>query len=207
MIRLFRFSPARLALLYVALSVLVLGLFAIPLWYVWRANYSILRTYVRAKDVQSLVDVFDREGPKALADAIEAGVRTSSRDEFVLFADPSKGRLAGNISAWPSAMPESPGTSGVVIDTGGGSLRAVVSYVKLPGGYRLLIGRESARFQSLVDLFWYGIAGAVGVALMLGAMAGWMIRRALLSEVHEIKSSRRSPRRWCREACTTWASW
>jgi hypothetical protein len=32
MIRLFRFSPARLAILYVVLSVLVLGLFALPLW-------------------------------------------------------------------------------------------------------------------------------------------------------------------------------
>jgi len=34
MIRLFCFSPSRLALLYIVLSVRVLGLFAIPLWYV-----------------------------------------------------------------------------------------------------------------------------------------------------------------------------
>jgi len=37
-----RFSPSRLALVYVALSALVLGLFAIPLWYVWRVNYDLL---------------------------------------------------------------------------------------------------------------------------------------------------------------------
>ena len=48
MIGLFRFSPSRLALVYVALSALVLGLFAIPLWYVWRVNYSTLRTYIDA---------------------------------------------------------------------------------------------------------------------------------------------------------------
>jgi C4-dicarboxylate-specific signal transduction histidine kinase len=186
MVRVFRFSPARLALLYVLLGVLVLGLFAIPLWYVWRANYSTLRTYVRAEDVQGLADLFTREGPQALAEAVDARVRTRSREEFVLFADPSKARLAGNVSAWPTAMPESPGTSGLVIDAGGRSLRVVVTSVPLPGGYHLLMGRESARFQSLVDLFWYGIVGAIGVVVVLGAVVGWTIRRALLAEVHEI---------------------
>jgi len=46
MIRFFRFSPSRLALAYVALSVLVLALFAIPLWYGWRVNISTFRAYV-----------------------------------------------------------------------------------------------------------------------------------------------------------------
>src|SRR5437867_2659251 len=54
MIGLFRFSPSRLALVYVALSALVLGLFAIPLWYVWRVNYSTLRTYIDAEDVRTM---------------------------------------------------------------------------------------------------------------------------------------------------------
>ncbi len=74
MIGLFRFSPSRLALVYVALSALVLGLFAIPLWYVWRVNYSTLRTYIDAEDVRTIVDTFEREGPTGLAAAIEARV-------------------------------------------------------------------------------------------------------------------------------------
>src|SRR5207249_705073 len=55
MIGLFRFSPSRLALVYVALGALVLGLFAIPLWYVWRVNYSTLRTYIDAEDVRTMM--------------------------------------------------------------------------------------------------------------------------------------------------------
>src|SRR5439155_1594140 len=186
MIGLFRFPPSGLALMYVALSALVLGLFAIPLWYVWRVNYSTLRTYIDAEDVRTMVDTFEREGPTGLAAAIEARVRILPRDEILLLADPSKARVAGNLVAWPREVPDSPGTSGLIIDRGGSSLRVVASYVRLPGGYRLLMGRESARFQSLVDLFWYGIAAAVGTVLVLGAVIGWMIRRALLSEVHEI---------------------
>jgi len=73
---------------YVALSALVLGLFAIPLWYVWRVNYSTLRTYIDAEDVRTMVDTFEREGPTGLAAAIEARVRILPRDEILLLADP-----------------------------------------------------------------------------------------------------------------------
>src|SRR3989454_6057338 len=133
-----------------------------------------------------MADIFERGGPNGLAAAIEARVQILPRDEILLLADPSQARVAGNLLAWPAEVPDSPGTSGLIIDRGGSSLRVVASYVRLPGGYRLLMGRESARFQSLVDLFWYGIAAAVGTVLVLGALIGWMIRRALLSEVREI---------------------
>jgi PAS domain-containing protein len=186
MIKLFRVSPSRLALLYIVLSGLVLGVFAIPLWYVWRLNYSTLRTYVDGQAVHGMLDVFEREGAKGLAAAIDSRLGTLPRDEIMFLAGPSKVRVAGNLPAWPSNVPDAPGTSGLAIDRGGSSLRVVVSYVRLPGGYHLLIGRESARFQSLVDLFWYGIAGATGIVLVLGAAVGWMIRRALLFEVREI---------------------
>jgi PAS domain S-box-containing protein len=65
-------------------------------------------------------------------------------------------------------------------------MRVVASHIRLPGGYHFLMGRESVRFESLVERFWYGIAGAMGIVLVLGAVIGWMIRRALLSEVDEI---------------------
>ncbi len=185
-LRLFRFSPSRLALVYIVLSVLVLSVFALPLWYVWRLNYSTLRTYVRAEDIQRMADIFERDGAKGLAGAIDSRVGTMPGDEVIVLANPSKARIAGNLPEWPSDVPDSPGTAGLVIDRGGSSLRVVVSHVRLPGGYHLLLGRESARFQSLVDLFWYGIAGATGVVLVLGAAVGWMIRRALLAEVREI---------------------
>lgn len=83
-------------------------------------------------------------------------------------------------------MPDSPGTSGLVIDLDGAAIRIVASHATLPGGYHFLMGRESARFLSLVNLFWYGVAGAAAMALALGAMLGWMARRALLAEVQEI---------------------
>ena len=133
-----------------------------------------------------MVDTFESEGATGLAAAINSQVAGLPDDEVMILADASKTKLAGNLPTWPIEVPGAPGTYGLALDSGGTSKRVVVSHVKLPGGYHLLMGRESARFQSLVDLFWFGIAGATGIALLLGAFIGWLIRRALLFEVREI---------------------
>ena len=186
MIRIFRFSPSRLAFAYIALSVLVLALFAIPLWYAWNVNISTFKVYVLGTEVQRMVDTFESEGATGLAAAINSRVAGLPDDEVMMLADASKTKLAGNLPTWPIEVPGAPGTYGLALDSGGTSKRVVVSHVKLPGGYHLLMGRESVRFESLVGLFWFGIAGATGIALILGAFIGWLIRRALLFEVREI---------------------
>ena len=190
MSKLFRFSASRLALVYIALGVLALALFAIPLWYGWRANISTFRAYVQGGDSEKLVEVFRRAGPQQLAAVIEAQVSKARRDEVIVLADAAKRRLAGNLAAWPSNIPDAPGTYGLVIGLGYGStMRVVVSHIILPGGYHLLMGRESVRFESLVERFWYGITGAMLIVLVLGAAIGWLSHRGLLSEVNEISRS------------------
>ena len=190
MSKLFRFSASRLALIYIALGVLALALFAIPLWYAWRANISTFRAYVHDGESEKLVEVFRREGPQQLAAIIEAQVQNLRSDEVIVFADAAKRRLAGNIAAWPLNIPDAPGIYGLVIGVGDGStMRVVVSHIVLRGGYHLLMGRESVRFESLVERFWYGITGAMVVVLVLGAVIGWLSHRGLLSEVNEISRS------------------
>ena len=181
-----RVSPSRLALSYVALSLAVLGLFAIPLWYAWSVNFSTFKEYVHADDVRRLTQIFEQQGPTALAAAIELQAAAASPDKIIVLADPTNSRLAGNLSTWPAEVPDAPGTYGLVIESGNSSSRIVGTHVVLPGGYHLLLGAQSARFQSLVDFFWSGIAAATIIALALGAAIGWMIRRALLFEVQEI---------------------
>ncbi len=185
--RSFRFSPSRVALGYIALGVVALASFAVPLWYGWRVNISTFRAYVQGEDVQRLVDIFDRGGAPALVAAMESHAGSVPEDQIMVLADSSKRRLAGNLPAWPAEVPDAPGTYGLVIGMGGGAtMRVVAAHISLPGGYHFLIGRESVRFESLVERFWYGIAGAMGVVLALSAVIGWMIRRALLAEVDEI---------------------
>ncbi|OLE62249.1 MAG: hypothetical protein AUG04_10955 [Deltaproteobacteria bacterium 13_1_20CM_2_69_21] len=58
--------------------------------------------------------------------------------------------------------------------------------------FALIVGRESARFRSLVDLFWYGIAGATVIALAIGALVGWMIHRQNAQLADEISVRQRA---------------
>ena len=182
-----RFSPLRLALGYIALGVVALGLLALPLWYAWRTNLATFKAYVHGADQQRLVGIFDREGANGLAAQIAALAASLPGNEIMLFADPSRRLLAGNLSAWPPQMPDEPGTYGLVIDVDGGETKRVVgSHVVLPGGYRLLLARESVLFHAFIERFWLGIAGATLIVVVLGAGFGWLVRRGLLAEVQEI---------------------
>ena len=64
--------------------------------------------------------------------------------------------------------------------------RVVASHVILAGGYHLLVGRESVRFESLVERFWYGISAAIVLVLLFGGLIGWLSHRALLNDVNDI---------------------
>src|ERR1700750_3189288 len=106
----FRFSPSRLALVYIVLGVLALALFAVPLWYAWRANIATFREYVGGVQTQNFSETFYRQGPQGLTAAIRARLKNLPRDEIIVFADPAKQRLAGNLNEWPPQIPEPPGT-------------------------------------------------------------------------------------------------
>src|SRR5882724_10368315 len=104
--RFFRLSPSRLAAGCVVLCVLVLALFAVPLWYAWRINYSTFKLYVEAGAQQELVDTFQRQGPQGLASAIQSRLASPEGDEILFLAGPDRSRIAGNLQAWPADMPD-----------------------------------------------------------------------------------------------------
>src|SRR5215831_396622 len=183
----FRLTPSRLEIGYIALSLLAIAIFALPLWYAWKVNIETLKVYVEGNQVEDLVQVFETQGERGLVGAMESRVGNLPGDEIMVLADASGKRLAGNLPAWPPEIPSVPGTYGLIVALDdGSSMRVVATYTSLPGGYRLLMGRESARFQSLVQVFWGDIVAAAAVVLLLGMVTGWLIRRVILSEVDQI---------------------
>ena len=183
-------KPWRIALAYIAFSALALALFAIPLWYGWRTDVGTLRVFV-PEEMQALPDVFRRDGPAAVAAAIRSR-SDPTRREVVVFAGPDKEVIAGTLPHWPEEIPDAAGTYGHLIDGGHGDpVRVVVSHVPLPGGYRLLMGRESAGLMSLEGRFWYGFASAMTIVLALGAALAWIL-------ASRANAARRSEERYAR---------
>ena len=190
MTRFVRSAALRLALGYVAVSVAVLVLFAAPLWYAWRQNVEQVRTELLREDLKSLTDTFEDQGPGVLAAVIAARVRSQRvANSIILFADPKLTPLAGNLHAWPSAAPASPGVHDVTLRQGGRAVRALLVRETLPGGYSLLVGRDNSRFRPLEALFLYGLSGGAGILTLTGLLGGLLVRRTLLSEVHRIRQT------------------
>ena len=190
MTRLFRSAAFRVALGYIALGITVLALFAAPLWYSWRENVEQVRTELLREDVQSLTDLFHSQGPDVLTAVIAARVnRQHVANSIILFTAAKLTPLAGNLGAWPREAPDSPGVHKLTINDGERAIRAMLMRSSLPGGYNLLVGRDNSRFRPLEALFLYGLLGAIAILTLAGVLGGWLIRKALLSEVHRIRQT------------------
>jgi signal transduction histidine kinase len=183
-----RSSALTLAVGYISLGLAALALFAAPLWYAWHVTIQEGRSEILQSDALRLTEVFRREGAPGLVSYINTRVGMQIAGERqLLLADSALNPLAGNLAAWPASVPANPGTYTVRLELGNRMTDAAVVHATLPGGYHLLVGRDTARYAPLEHRFWYALAGAVAILSVLGAFGGILIRRALMARIHGIR--------------------
>jgi signal transduction histidine kinase len=184
-----RSSAVSLALGYVALGIAALVLFAAPLWYEWQVTIQDGRAEFLQADAQRLTDVFRREGAEGLKTFIDARVQMQIPNErILLLTDASMRPLAGNLRAWPAAVPVEPGNYTIKFNPGNQSAQtALIRVTRLGADFNLLVGRDNALFAPLQTHFWYGLAAAVAVLSIAGLLIGLITRRALMSRVNSIR--------------------
>ena len=183
-----RSSALSLALGYVALGLTALVLFAAPLWYAWQVTIQDGRAEILQADAQRLTDIYRRDGAEALKTFIDRRVSLQIAGErILLLTDASMHPLAGNLHAWPVAVPLTPGNYKLRANIGKNGDQQALVHVSILGGYNLLVGRDNALFQPLQTRFWYGLTAAVAVLCLAGLLVGIITRRALMSRVHSIR--------------------
>lgn len=185
------FSARTIAIGYAFVSLLVLAMFAAPLWYAWRTNIQEVRTELLASEAQRLGNLFRRGGPSALTTAIDSQVEGTNDGvrKIILLMAPNGAKLAGNLPAWPSGLPDRDGVSSATIRVDGVPRRIELVRVTLGRGYRLLIASNLNRFDELERLFVYGLLGCGAAVLVGAALGGVLIRRALLTRVQGISQT------------------
>lgn len=183
-----RLSAVNLGFGYVLLGIVALVCFAAPLWYAWQVTIRDGRAEIMQEDVARLATEFDRDGAQGLASDIRSRVGLQiAHERMLLFIDPAGRRLAGNLRAWPADMPVKPGTYTITVMLHGQPSRAVCSYVALPGGYKVMVGRDLAQFAPLETRFWYGLSAAIVILMIAGIIGAALIRRALLTRIESIQ--------------------
>ena len=183
-----RVSALNLALGYVLFGIAALVCFAAPLWYAWQVTIRDGRAEILREDADRLAEVFDQRGAAGLTAFIDERVRLKIANErMLLLTDITHRRMAGNVGAWPQGISEQPGTYASAIDSAERHSKAVFVHVTLPGGYHLLVGRDLAKFEPLEARFWYGLAAAIVIVSIVGAIGAVLIRRELMSRIHGIR--------------------
>src|ERR1700689_4523543 len=145
-----RSSALSLAVGYVALGLAALVLFAAPLWYAWQVTIQEGRAEYLQIDAQRLTEVYRHEGADALKSFIDARVGMQIPGErILLLTDASLHPLAGNLQAWPAAVPQTPGNYTIPVNFGNHGDQQTLVHVAILGGYYLLVGRDNSLFQPL----------------------------------------------------------
>ena len=110
-----------------------------------------------------------------------------------LLADPGLRRLAGNLSAWPR---EAEGAEDGWVEisarrAGGeethGPIRARTFL--LPGGFRLLVGRDPRGRADFEGLILESLGYALGITLVLGLLGGLVMSRRMLRRVDAVRET------------------
>ena len=194
--RLLRTSTFRLSLLYVALfGASVLVLLAFIYWTTVRVIDSQTSDTIEA-EVRGLAEQYRARGMRQLVAVIEERSGPyGDPDSVYLLAAPGFRRLAGNLSAWPREAAGAEGETGWVKvsarrasgeDTSG-TIRAR-TFV-LPGGFRLLVGRDPRGRADFEDLILESVGGALGITLVLGLLGGLVMSRRMLRRVDAVRET------------------
>ena len=184
-------SARTIAIGYAVVTLLVLAMFAAPLWFAWHKNIGEVRTQLLKTDARHLRNLFERQGPPALAAAIDSqvhGVNDGVR-KIMLFVAPDGAKLAGNLPEWPEGVPDQDGLCQVTIRVDDKPRNVELVRVTLEDGYSLLVASNLDRFQQLERLFAYGLLGCALAVLVSATLGGVLIRRALLGRVQRISQT------------------
>ena len=192
--RLLRTSTFRLSLLYVALfGASVLVLLAFIYWTTVRVIDSQTSDTIEA-EVRGLAEQYRARGIRQLVAVIEERSGPyGDPDSVYLLADPGLRRLAGNLSAWPREATGAEGGWVEVLATRAsgeeahGTIRAR-TFV-LPGGFRLLVGRDPRGRADFEGLILESLGYALGITLVLGLLGGLVMSRRMLRRVDAVRET------------------
>ena len=194
-LKLLRTSTFRLAALYLILfAVSVAALLGYVYW-----NTAVLlqeqTDYTIQAEVQALSDQYQLRGLNGILDTVQ---RRSADDTgaVYLLAAPAGQRIAGNLDDMP-VMPK--GNANWIefpLDVQNGATRenhvARAFYTDLPGGFKLIVGRDVKSLRQFATIIRQTIFYALAIALVLGLGGGLLMSRNFLRRVDAITEASRT---------------
>ncbi len=173
----FRSAGFRFGVIYALLLTLSATALAVFLWW---ATAGLLDRQTEAAinaDAQGLSERWADGGLAALVVTIDERLAQNIDDDAIyLLVDPQNKRIAGNLAAWPPSVTEAGPWYGLPVTRAGLKSVANVQRYDLPGGYRLLIGRDVQVRAQLRALLADALLWAIIVVLLMATIGALVVR-------------------------------
>ncbi len=194
-VRLLRTTAFRLAVLYLAMFILSVG---VILMVVYRTTAGFLEQEIGetiALEVAGLQDHYRSYGLNGLIDVVRGRSGVANNNSIYLLTTPSGLILAGNLSNWPGTVSNASGwTHFKVADYGGvrdrPSTAQAVTFT-LPGQFRLLVGRDMSEIDQLRNRMVHSLGWILGATVMLGLGGALLLSRGAMLRIEAINRTTR----------------
>lgn len=193
--KLVRTTAFKLSLAY--LIIFTIFAFATLAYVAWSAGRVLDQQFVSTieAEITGLSEQYRIGGLRRLVNAVERRSRDPGASLYLLTTQAGE-RITGNIGALPPGVLDRPGQReipyGRADDSDATPHQAIVRVYLLPGGFRLLVGRdveERGRLREAIQTaFGYSLL-LVGV---LGCAGGWFITRRVLKRVDDMTETTRT---------------
>ncbi len=193
--KLFRTTAFKLTLVYLT----VFALFAVFLlgYFAWNTRRLITEQITQTVDAEivGLTEQFNLGGIRRLVIVVDTRARQPGSSLYLVTTATGEG-LAGNVGSLPAGMLNNFGWNESeyrrIEETDTAPHRALVRIVQLPGGFRLLVGRDLEERERLYRVVLAAGRWSVAIVVVLGLAGGFFVARRVLRRVDAMTETTRT---------------
>jgi signal transduction histidine kinase len=193
--KLLRTTTFKLTLVYLT----VFALFAAFLlgYFAWNTRRLITEQITETVDaeLQGLTEQYRQGGIRRLVFAIEGRARRPGSSLYLLTTAAGEG-VAGNVGSLATGILDNPGWAETVYrrvdEQDASEHHALVRVDQLPGGFRLLVGRDLDERERLYDVVLAAGRWSVAIVVVLGLAGGFFVSRRVLKRIDAMTETART---------------
>jgi signal transduction histidine kinase len=193
--KLFRTTAFKLTLVYLT----VFALFAIFLlgYFAWNTRRLITEQITQTVDAEigGLSEQYNLGGIRRLVIIVDTRARRPGSSLYLVTTNAGEG-LAGNVGSLPPGLLEKPGWTETEYrrqeESEGAAHHALVRVIQLPGGFRLLVGRDLDERERLYDVVLQAGKWSAAIVVVLGLAGGFFVARRVLRRVDAMTETTRT---------------
>lgn len=192
--KLFRTTAFKLSLAYlVVFAVFAFFILGYVAWNAGRALDDQIVSTIEA-EINGLAEQYRLGGIRRLVAIVERRARAPGAALYLVTTNAGE-RIVGNVQALPPGTLDREGQSEIAYGRGedgeAGPHQAIVRVFILPGGFRLLVGRDIEERLRLWEVIRRAFGLSLGLVVVLGCLGGWFVTRRVLSRVDAMTDTTR----------------